>query len=383
MSGPNAEILTIGTEILLGEIVDTNSAHIAQVLRQAGLNLYATATVGDNVDRISRALTSSLERADFVITTGGLGPTVDDMTREAVARAAGVELVFQEELWQQVKDRFAGFGREPGENNRRQAHIPKGAIGIENPIGTAPAFSLQTENGLIYALPGVPAEMKWLLHERVIPDLEDRFQLNQAIRRRVLRTAGVGESTLDEKIRDLEESENPTLGLSAHPGRVDLRLTAAAETEQEAESLLDGMEAELRRRVGVHILGSDTDTLESVVLNLLDKRHWKLVTVEAGSGGALAGSLSDYGVPFKLGVVLGNEAAASVQDVLIKEMEQQKAEAGLCLVISSPADEILITGLIRTPEFEKDFEHAYGGPPENAPSWGTTLLLERLRRRLI
>ena len=382
MSGPSAEILTIGTEILLGEIVDTNSAYIAQALRQAGVNLYATATVGDNVDRIRRALSNSLDRADVVITTGGLGPTVDDMTREAVAGAAGVELVFREELWQQVKDRFARYGREPGDNNRRQAHIPDGATGIENPIGTAPAFSLALEDRLIYALPGVPAEMKWLLHERVIPDLEGRFQLSQVIRRRVLRTAGVGESTLDEKIRDLEESENPTLGLSAHPGRVDLRLTASAESEDEAEALLDDMEAELRRRVGKHILGSDADTLETVVLNLLRQRNWQMVTIEAGTGGALAGSLSDYRVHFKRGVLLGDEEAASAQDVMEEEMERHEAEVGLSLVISRQAEEIMITGCIRTPEFERDFEQAYGGPPENAPGWGAALLLERLRRRL-
>ncbi len=156
---PKAEIITIGTEILLGEIVDTNSRFIARALRDEGVDLYWTSTVGDNPERIAEAVRSGMERSEIIISTGGLGPTVDDPTRDAVALALGVETEFREELWQQVIDRFARFGREPTQNNRRQAYVPQGAIAIENPVGTAPAFIVETKKNAIIALPGVPREM--------------------------------------------------------------------------------------------------------------------------------------------------------------------------------------------------------------------------------
>jgi len=155
-----AEILTIGTEILLGEIVDTNSRHIARALRDAGIDLFWTSTVGDNPERIAEAIRAGLDRSEIIITTGGLGPTVDDPTREAVAMAFGVKTVFKEELWQQVIDRFTRFGRTPTENNKRQAYIPEGASAIENPVGTAPAFMMETDTQVVISLPGVPVRWK-------------------------------------------------------------------------------------------------------------------------------------------------------------------------------------------------------------------------------
>lgn len=383
MSPPSGEILTIGTELLLGDIVDTNSAHIAQALRQAGVNLYATATVGDNIDRISRAIRQGLERADFLITTGGLGPTVDDMTRQAVAAAAGVELEFQQELWGQIQTRFARFGRQPDENNRRQAHLPVGASAIENPIGTAPAFSLEFDSGILYALPGVPAEMKHLLHERVLPDLQQRFKLTHVIRSRLLRTAGVGESSLDSQIQDLEQADNPTLGIAAHPGRVDLRLTARAGSGAQADELLDKLEAELRARLGEFIYGVDDDSLERITLNLIKSREWQLVCLEGGSSGLLAASLGDQGPPFLEGRVLPATIAENLNLKLRQLMEDRQATCGLALTIQRSSESIEIKGWLITPEFEDHFERSYGGPPESAAAWGVSLLLEKLRRRLL
>src|SRR5574342_728553 len=185
---PSAEIITIGTEILLGEIVDTNTRHIALTLRGLGVDLYRTITIGDNTDRIASAIRESMERAEIVITTGGLGPTVDDPTRYAVARALGVETEFREDLWEQVVTTIKRYGRKPAENQKRQAYVPQGAIAIKNPVGTAPGFiveypspftplPLEEEKGVraVISLPGVPTEMEYLLHESVIPYLQKRF----------------------------------------------------------------------------------------------------------------------------------------------------------------------------------------------------------------
>src|SRR5574341_839993 len=177
---PSAEIITIGTEILLGEIVDTNTRHIALTLRGLGVDLYRTITIGDNVERIASAIRESMQRAEIIITTGGLGPTVDDPTREAVAKAVGVETEFREDLWEQVVETIARYGRKPSENQKRQATVPKGALGVRNPVGTAPAFIVETplrlppnsqnfggekegrdvKENVIISLPGVPNEME-------------------------------------------------------------------------------------------------------------------------------------------------------------------------------------------------------------------------------
>jgi nicotinamide-nucleotide amidase len=174
----SAEIITIGTEILLGEIVDTNTRYLAHNLRSLGVDLYRTITIGDNTERIASAIHNSMERADIVITTGGLGPTVDDPTRDAVAKALGVETEFREDLWQQVVATIARYGRKPSENQKRQAYVPQGAIGIPNPVGTAPCFIVETPRNSVISLPGVPHEMEYILHDSIIPYLQKRFNLN-------------------------------------------------------------------------------------------------------------------------------------------------------------------------------------------------------------
>ena len=158
-----AEILTIGTELLLGEIIDTNTRMIAIALRENGYDLFRTATVGDNPERIAMAVSDAFEQSEVLITAGGLGPTVDDVTREGIAQALGLELEFREDLWAQITSRFEVFGRRPTENNRRQATVPVGSIGIENQVGTAPGFIAEKEGKAVIALPGVPAELEYLL----------------------------------------------------------------------------------------------------------------------------------------------------------------------------------------------------------------------------
>lgn len=286
----NAEIVTSGTELLLGEITDTNSTYIARALRDAGINLYYKTSVGDNVERMALVLRQGMERSDLIITTGGLGPTVDDVTREAVALATGRELVLYPECLAAIEAIFARWGRQLSENNRRQAYLPAGAIPIMNPVGTAPGFIVETEKSTIIALPGVPREMEHLMQTAVIPYLKQRLGAEQAIiKARNLRTVGLGESWIDERIDAQMRSANPTVGLAAHYGIVDIRITARAATEAEADAMIAQMEAQIRRAIGDEgIFGVDDDTLEGVTGRLLGRAGVKLAIVESATGGEVA-----------------------------------------------------------------------------------------------
>ena len=287
----SAEIITIGTEILLGEIVDTNTRYLARNLRGLGVDLYRTITIGDNEERIASAIRESMERADIVITTGGLGPTIDDPTREAVAKAVGVETEFREDLWQQVVATIARYGRTPSENQKRQAYVPKGALGIANPVGTAPCFIVETPRNAVISLPGVPNEMEHVLHESIIPYLQKRFNLNEVIKVRVLHCSGLGEGMIDEKIADLEMLSNPTVGLAAHTGVVDVRIAAKAKSESEANAMIAEIESQVRERLGTVVFGADEDKLEEVVLDMIAHRGLTLTAIESGLDGLLARTL--------------------------------------------------------------------------------------------
>lgn len=251
---PNAEIITIGTELLLGEILDTNAQAIARALREVGVDLYRMVTVGDNVERIAEAVQGSLERAAIVITTGGLGPTVDDPTRQAVAKALQRELAFHPELWIQIEERFAEYGKEPDENNRQQAYLPARARAIPNPRGTAPAFIVELEDQVLISLPGVPPEMEYLLKENVIPYLRAYYQLEERITIKVISTQGLGESRVDTLLSDLEKLENPTVGLLSKKGGVDIRLAVKAKEDSKARKEIQKLEDEIRERLGKWIV---------------------------------------------------------------------------------------------------------------------------------
>ncbi len=278
----NAEIISVGTEILLGEITDTNSVHIARTLRDLGINLYFMTSVGDNEGRITDSIRSALARAEVVITTGGLGPTVDDMTRQGVANATNRALVFHQDLLDKIAERFTGFRVAMTENNKRQAYLPDGALLVENPVGTAPCFIVEHNGGIIISLPGVPREMKYLLAEKIVPYLRERYQLG-IIKALNLRAAGIGESSLDDLIgTDLLESSNPSVGLAAHSGVVDIRITAKADTEAQADAMIEQTVPEMRKRVGEYIFGTDGDTIERALINRLQERGGTLAISEIG-----------------------------------------------------------------------------------------------------
>ena len=310
----NAEIVAIGTELLLGEITDTNSVYLARQLRNLGVNLFFMTSVGDNEGRITDAIRLALGRAQIVITCGGLGPTVDDMTRQGVAAAAGRELEFHPHLLDAIAARFSSFRAAMTANNTRQAYVPKGALIIDNPVGTAPAFIVEEGDTCVISLPGVPREMKFLFEERVIPYLREHYQLGGSIiKARVLKTAGIGESVLDERIgNDLLMASNPTVGLAAHSGQVDVRITAKAATEAEADAMIGQFEAVLRERIGPYVFGADRDTLDEALQVALRDVGVGLAVWEAGVAPVLAeraGQVGQAGIPVET-VQLQDEAAA-------------------------------------------------------------------------
>ncbi len=378
---PSAEIITIGTELLLGEIVDTNSAFLARSLRDAGIDLFRETTVGDNVRRIAQAIQQSLERSDIIITTGGLGPTVDDPTREAVAIAAGVESEFRSDLWDQIKSRFQRLGRLPTDNNRRQAYVPKGAIAIENPVGTAPIFILEFQSHLIISLPGVPSEMEYLMQHNIIPYLRQHYDLHAVIKTRVLHTVGVGESQIDDLIGDLEELSNPTVGLAAHSGQVDVRITVKAESEDESAALITPIEKSLRDRLGDSIYGADQETLEEIAMQSLTRNNWTLSIVEAGLCGYLIHRLATAKGPFLSGQVL---MELTSQDDLLKMTDSYRlsrgADVGLGVFIYSTSETYNIDMVLITPQNTQEIHRRYGGPPQYAPLWAFNHSLDMIRR---
>jgi nicotinamide-nucleotide amidase len=289
------EILTVGTEILLGQIVDTNAAFMAQRLAEAGIDLFYKTTVGDNEGRIEAALRQGLARSDAVVCTGGLGPTEDDVTREVIAKVLGRRLRLDEGVLGHLTGRFASRGIPMTENNRKQAYVPEGADVLHNPRGTAPGLYLTTPEGkAVAAMPGVPSEMRPMLTEQVVPRLRAQFAIRGRIRSRVLRTCGAGESRVDQLIGDLFRSQrNPTIGVLAHAGEIHVRLTAKGENDAEVEGLLDDLEAKLRERIGPLIFGRDDEELEQVVARLLRDRGLTLAVAESCSGGLVAHRLTN------------------------------------------------------------------------------------------
>ena len=293
----HAEIVMIGTELLLGEIVDTNANKLAKALLKIGLNLFYKTTVGDNEARITEVLNLALDRSDVIITSGGIGPTVDDMTRQAVANATGRKLVYSSELEAQVAARFRSIGRKMAENNKRQAYIPEDALPLSNPVGTAPCFLSEDRRGrgIVISLPGVPRELEYMLNKKVVPLLIERMGGAKATKIRILRTCAVGESNVDRAIGDLMTTTNPTVGLAAHAGQTDVRITARADTEADADALIAPLEAEVRQRLGVAIYGVEKETVPEVIGRLLTKKNLQLGVIDTLSGGFLTRDIIDAG----------------------------------------------------------------------------------------
>jgi nicotinamide-nucleotide amidase len=307
-----AEIIAIGSELLLGQIIDTNTSYIAKRLAENGIELVQTTTVGDDLQRMKEVIREAANRSQVVITTGGIGPTEDDLTREVIAEVFQRPLTFQPHLMEQIETLFKKRGFRMVENNRKQAYIPKGSIPIENPKGTAPGFIVEHSNGSVISIPGVPPEMEYLMENTVIPYLRKRFDIkHEVIQYRVLRACGLGESAIGLQIKDLmKESRNPSVGTLASIGDIRIRITAKAQSPEEASNLIQKMEQEIRKRLGILIYGVDNETLQGNIARELERLNLTLSVVETYTGGIISQKLASTGsTSFVQGVVLPTEAS--------------------------------------------------------------------------
>ncbi len=301
------EVLAVGTELLLGQIVNSNAAVIGAALAERGFDAHYQQTVGDNLDRIAGAIRVALDRADAVIITGGIGPTQDDITREALCEVTGRKLVFDEAYAGDLREWWSRRGREMPESNLRQASHPDGAVLIPNPRGTAPGLALEFEGKRIFCVPGVPAEMEFLVLNEVLPRLASTLD-DQVIANRLLRTWGRPESEVAELLDDLYTgSINPSLAFLASNAEIKLRITAKASTATEASLLIEPMEREVRARLGDGIFGVDDETIERVLLRLLTNLDYKIGTAESMTGGLVTARLTE--LPGSSAVVKGGLVA--------------------------------------------------------------------------
>lgn len=331
------DVLAIGTELLLGQIVDTNSSWIGEQLAAVGIDTMEHRKVGDNLGRMVGAMREMLEAADAIVVCGGLGPTQDDVTRDAIAEVMGVELERREELVEHIASLFGTRGRDMPANNLRQADVPKGAEPIPNPIGTAPGVRAELDGKVVYAVPGVPYEMQLMVREHVLPDLLARAGEAASIVSRSLKTWGASESGLAEMIADrVETQKNPTIAFLARGIEgIVVRVTAKAPSEQEARALIEPEEAALRAILGDLVFAVDEETMEHAVLSRLEQRGWTLGVAESLTGGLIGariagvpgasrtfqGSIASYATDVKRSVL-----GVTAEKVVSRESAEQMAE---------------------------------------------------------
>ena len=403
------DVLAIGTELLLGQIVDTNSSWIGERLAMVGIDTMEHRKVGDNLGRMIAALSEMLEKADAVIVCGGLGPTQDDVTREAIAAVLGVELERREELVESISALFGSRFRDMPLNNLRQADVPVGADAIPNPIGTAPGVRAERNGKVIYAVPGVPYEMHLMVSDQVLPDLLTRAGDSAAIVSLSLKTWGQSESGLAEMIAHRVDAQtNPTIAFLARgiEGLV-VRLTAKASSETEARALIEAEEAELRTILGPLVFGVDDETIEHAALRALEMHGWSLGVAESLTAGLIGsrigsvpgasrtfrGSIVSYATEVKhevLGVtadhvvseecarqmavgaqrVLGADVGIAVTGVAGPEEQDGQPVGTVCFAIALPGHEV------------ESFMTRLPGDRERVRQFAAISLLNGLRQRL-
>jgi nicotinamide-nucleotide amidase len=286
-----AEIIPVGTEILLGNIIDTDSFFLANELPSLGIDLYFVSTVGDNQERLVDTLKQAWRRADLIITTGGLGPTQDDITREAIGDLVGEELQVDEKLWQELQDLLSRYLGEIPQSNIKQATTIRSAQIIPNHMGTAPGWWVEKGGHIIIALPGPPDEMKLMWQESIFPKLQQRVT-GEVILSRVIKTFRLAEAKVDELVAPLSKLSNPTLATYIKPDGVYLRITAKAKEKAEAQRLISQSEEQIRSILSFHIWGVDDDTLGSVIGELLRTRNLSLATMESFTQGLLCNTIA-------------------------------------------------------------------------------------------
>jgi nicotinamide-nucleotide amidase len=394
---PSAEIIAIGSELLLGQIQDTNTTYLAGRLQELGVEVAFQSMVGDDRKRMLSVLRRAVRRSRFIITTGGIGPTEDDLTREVVAEVCGRKLVFQPKLFKLIQSYFdlAGFVMAP--NNRKQAFIPAGARVIPNLQGTAPGFMAEAEPGKwIIVLPGVPRELKRMVSESVLPFLAKTLGKEQGlIEYRVLKVCGLGESRVDQQIGDLiRESRNPVIGLLASPGEIRIRITAQGASQKKTQALIAPIEEEIRQRLGVMIFGSGEETLEGVTARGLTEKKVSLGIADAFTGGRIGQRLLSTGCPFfKGGLVLPSggrwpgqrsSALGEAQAVFLagKIRTFLSSEVGLGVAIEVTGSERILH-LALTGRMKGTYSHKIGGFFETLPDRAAVMALDYLRKELL
>ena len=297
----NAEIIGVGSELLLGQISNTDAQYLSRQLSSLGIDVFWHTVVGDNRDRLLQTLRIASDRSDIIITTGGLGPTMDDLSKETVAEFLGLDLVLHQPSLKRIREHFAATGRTMTKNNIKQAMFPRESIILQNDIGTAPGAVME-DNGKSYiVLPGPPSELQHMFDHYAFPYLKRKS--GQGIYSRVLRIYGIGESAVEEKVKDLlENQKNPTLAPLIGVGEVTLRITAKASSPEEGEALIRPMQQEIEKRLGTAIYGFDEDRMESVVVNLLREKGRTLSVAESCTGGLVSNRITN--VPGSSAVLL-------------------------------------------------------------------------------
>ncbi len=331
-----AEVITVGTELLLGQIIDTNSVYLSHKLAEIGIDLFFKTTVGDNTERLKQALSIAFERADIIILTGGLGPTVDDITRQAVSEFTGKKLVFKNDILLKINEFFKNRKIEMPECNKIQAYLPEEALIIENTVGTAPGFIVEHNSKFIIAMPGVPSEMHPMMEKIVIPFiLEKQGYRKSIIKYKTLKVTGLPESEINDKIKDIfENSTNPTIGVLAHQIEIDIRITAKAEDKKKADEMIEEKKKEIYNRLNENIFAEDDETLEGKIANLLFERNLKISTAESCTAGLLSFRLTN--IPgsskyFSGGVnVYSNYAKTEILGVKKETLEKYGAVSQEC-----------------------------------------------------
>lgn len=289
-----AEIISIGTELLLGQIADTNSKYLSQKLAEIGVKLCFMQTTGDNVERIKEAINNAVERADFIILSGGLGPTGDDCTKTAVSEISGRPLVLYENALEKLKRIFDVRGLKMSENNKVQAYFPEDAELIDNKYGTAAGFISVVRGKQIAALPGVPSEFRQMADDSIIPMLSKMVGDGKVIKSRVLKTIGMSESRLAEILEDLfAESVNPSIAYLAGESGICVRITAMADNSEKAEKMISGLEKKIRERIETLIYGVDNETIEDSVGRLLTEKGLTIAVAESCTGGLIGSTITN------------------------------------------------------------------------------------------
>lgn len=402
------EVIAVGTELLLGQIVNSNATTIGVTLAEHGHDAHFQQVVGDNIDRVADTIRLATTRADVVIITGGIGPTQDDLTREAVCAATGLRMEFSEEYAQHLRDWWERRGRVMPESNLQQANHPASAQLLMNPKGTAPGLAIDHEGTLIFCVPGVPAEMEHLLHEEILPRLAKAGGQKSVLTSRLLRTWGRSESDVADTLGDLYEgSANPSLAFLASGGEIKIRITAKAVDRSQALALIEPMENEVRSRLGPIIFGTDDETIERVLLRLLNDLGYTIATAESMTGGLVTASLTS--LPGSSAVVRGGVVAYAselkqkllgvedISTVVNLETAEQMARAGRGLLgadvvvsvtgsagpspIEKPPGTFVIG--VSTPDHTQAREFTMVGDRERVRTYAVTAALHLTRRALI